>query len=99
MVWPFYYYLTATTHVSSLKVIFLFRCYSSVGREYWKTGAQTISLGKGCLTPAKIMHEVMHSIGFWHEQSRPDRDKFVEIFWENIDPSNFVFDFRFSVLS
>ena len=49
-------------------------------------GGQTINLGNGCIIQATVLHEVMHAIGFWHEQSRPDRDQSVEIFWENIEP-------------
>lgn len=61
-------------------------CFSSVGMKYWVTGSQTISLGRGCNHRGVAMHEMMHAIGFWHEQSRYDRDQYVEIMWENIEP-------------
>lgn len=61
-------------------------CYSSVGMNYWKKGSQDISLGRGCNHQGVTMHEMMHAVGFWHEQSRYDRDQYVEIMWENIQP-------------
>ncbi|CAG2172917.1 unnamed protein product, partial [Oppiella nova] len=29
-------------------------------------------------------HEMLHSIGFIHEHQRPDRDQFVDIYFQNI---------------
>lgn len=55
-------------------------CSSNVGR---RGGAQAVTLEDGCTAPP-IIHEIGHTVGFWHEQSRLDRNFHVTVLYENI---------------
>uniref|UniRef100_A0A3Q2XMV8 Metalloendopeptidase n=1 Tax=Hippocampus comes TaxID=109280 RepID=A0A3Q2XMV8_HIPCM len=57
-------------------------CWSHLGRL---PGGQAISLQKfGCLNFGIVQHEVLHALGFHHEQVRSDRDDHVIIHFENV---------------
>lgn len=69
-------------------------CWSYPGRQSWLT-RQELSLGKGCVIQFVILHEVMHALGFEHMHCNFDRDKFIKIRWENVQPG---FEDAFTVL-
>ncbi|KAK3591809.1 hypothetical protein CHS0354_007661 [Potamilus streckersoni] len=66
-------------------------CSSYVGMV--NDGPQEITISENCNNVVSIAHEIGHSLGFYHEQSRPDRDYFVNIINENIKPG-FEGDFK-----
>ena len=57
------------------------RCSSAVGR---RGASQRLSLAAGCMRAGIIQHEFLHALGFYHEQSRPDRGDFVRILLDNV---------------
>ena len=64
-------------------------CYSYVGRIGLQ---QPINYAPGCTDRyGTVQHEMYHALGFFHEQSRTDRDDFVTINFENVEPGNYLF--------
>ncbi|CAF0981074.1 unnamed protein product [Rotaria magnacalcarata] len=58
-------------------------CSASVG---YSSGARTLTLqNSGCFRSGIIQHELIHVLGFYHEQSRPDRDLYVTVNHNNIE--------------
>ena len=55
-------------------------CESHVGM---KGRRQEMLLNAKCFAPEhgllKLVHELLHTLGFVHEQNRPDRDNFVSV--------------------
>jgi hypothetical protein len=66
-------------------------CASYLGRT---GGYQPIYMNSACKAQ-DVLHEMMHALGFVHEQQREDRDGSLKILWENIDE---FFAFNFAIL-
>lgn len=56
-------------------------CSSPVGMQY---AGNFIRLAGGCFRHGTLLHEIAHTLGIWHEQSRPDRDQYIKVRPENM---------------
>ncbi|CAL8348069.1 unnamed protein product [Gadus morhua 'NCC'] len=59
-------------------------CSSSIGNR--RVRKQRLSIGRYCDRLATVEHEFLHALGFLHEQSRADRDDYVNIILDQIEP-------------
>ncbi|XP_046688715.1 hatching enzyme 1.2-like [Homalodisca vitripennis] len=70
-------------------------CNSLVGR---KGGEQVINLGDECFNDngfqGAIPHEMMHALGFIHEQQRVDRDCFVKVAKQAYETKRFDYGYN-----
>ncbi|XP_004537802.1 seminal metalloprotease 1 [Ceratitis capitata] len=63
-------------------------CFTAVG---YQAKVQTMNLenypiGEGCFRPGTILHEFMHALGFYHQQSDSNRDEYIQVVYDNIVP-------------
>jgi len=56
-------------------------CSSPTGMQYYVNSIRLGNQGHGC-NWGSILHETMHSLGFFHEHTRQDRDDYVKINWD-----------------
>jgi hypothetical protein len=94
------------TDVNYIKITQGGGCYSNLGMSgmnlkieinYKQNPIQTggeqivsIDTSGGCFAKGIIIHELLHTLGFHHEQGRPDRDSFVQINAGNLSDPNWI---------
>ncbi|XP_069824180.1 astacin-like metalloendopeptidase [Dendropsophus ebraccatus] len=79
-------FMERTTEKDYLQISSGSGCWSSVGKV---GGAQTISLmTPGCMARGVVQHEIEHALGFYHEQSRSDRDENLDVMWQYINEAD-----------
>ncbi|QQP50138.1 Metalloendopeptidase [Caligus rogercresseyi] len=74
-------------------------CFATLGYHN-RRGQHTLNLqrtdarGRTCMIMGIAAHEMLHVLGFAHEQTRADRDQYVQINWSNIRRSSISNYFR-----
>lgn len=56
-----------------------------IGRGAQDLNLQDSSSGT-CMTFDTVVHELLHAVGLYHEQSRYDRDGYITVQYANIEP-------------
>nr|XP_018917650.1 PREDICTED: uncharacterized protein LOC109044401 [Bemisia tabaci] len=56
--------------------------YSHLGR---KGGMQSLAVSSGSPEKRTVLHELGHVLGLEDEHRRPDRDRYIEVLWANLD--------------
>ncbi|ELT97502.1 hypothetical protein CAPTEDRAFT_221461 [Capitella teleta] len=65
-------------------------CYSFLGKVFSR--GQPLNLASSCFLRFGVpLHEIGHTLGFYHEHQRADRDEWIDLLEDNIDVYNSQF--------
>ena len=59
-------------------------CFSDLGRSKYGGSKLNLDVTKCFRTKGHAIHEILHTLGVYHEHMRPDRDDHIKILWNNI---------------
>lgn len=78
-------FIERTTEIDYIEIINSRGCYSYFGRI---GGKQYLQFNRpNCLWKGTIIHEFIHSLGFQHMHNHADRDKFLNVNFDNVAPN------------
>uniref|UniRef100_A0A914Q8U9 Metalloendopeptidase n=1 Tax=Panagrolaimus davidi TaxID=227884 RepID=A0A914Q8U9_9BILA len=61
-------------------------CFAYVGNHGGRSSMNLESSSKAsCMFHDIVIHELLHSVGLWHEHMRHDRDNYIKVHYENIN--------------
>jgi len=63
-------------------------CFSDLGRNIYGPTTLNLNVNTCFHTIGHAIHEMLHTLGVYHEHMRSDRDEYVTIMWENIRKGN-----------
>jgi Astacin (Peptidase family M12A) len=76
-------FVKRTHQIDYVEVMRGIACNSFIGRI---RGRQVVNMGEGCFNEGTATHKMIHALGWHHMHSDLDRDNYVKILWENIQP-------------
>ena len=81
---------TDTIVENHVKIVNGSGCSAFIGKGLKEGEQQTLSLKIPgfCMQYGVFVHEFLHAYGLYHEQSRPDRDDFITVDYNNIEKTS-----------
>ncbi|OWF36451.1 Zinc metalloproteinase nas-14 [Mizuhopecten yessoensis] len=67
------------------------RCASFIGRNIRRSGRQRyqdLLMAPMCRSTRVFTHQLLHTLGLYHEHTAPDRNRYVRILYRNISPDH-----------